>query len=204
ASAYTVPSCRRGDRSASQRFGLTKVAVSKRPRCSGSAESHHSGSENPRTLSQRSKGWKKCDPSPDQFSNLMPSLYPPPQRGNHSASSRPRKSKKCRIVLNVASPTPIRFTRADSTTATCSDGTAFDRYAAVIHPAVPPPTIRIRFILSPEITYLALDRTVHQRDLIGTLAAVLPRSRATRVGLATDVSPGRPSRRGARRRESLP
>src|SRR2546429_2994490 len=75
----------------------------------------------------------------------MPHLYVALHAGIHSDSSMPRLSKKPRSHGVEPSPTPMMPTAGDSSTAISIPFlmNASARIIAVIHPAVPPPTITI-------------------------------------------------------------
>src|SRR5207253_2493394 len=71
-------------------------------------------------------------------------LYVALQAGIHSDSSMPRESKNPRSHGVEPSPTPMIPTIGDSTNCTCTPRAINGaRIIAVIHPAVPPPTITI-------------------------------------------------------------
>src|SRR6218665_446546 len=89
----------------------------------------------------------------------MPSLYEALHSAIHSSSGTPRKSNSSSLMVGmVASPTPILPMLADSISVMLTlKFNALLRYAAAIHPELPPPTmmrLRTRPSLSSGIWFV--------------------------------------------------
>src|SRR5262245_27103881 len=95
------------------------------------------------------------------------------------------------MVLNVASPTPIVLMFEDSTSVifTLSPRALF-KYAAVIQPEEPPPTMTILRIFSATITLLKVA-IAQCRSFLGELSACLDQGWVCRGGDFNGASPTR-------------